>query len=163
MITLTRLREVLHYDPATGVFTWLKTLSKRRSAGLSAGSLRSDGYIVIKIDDVRTRAHRFAWLYMTGAFPKEQIDHINGVRNDNRWCNLRAATRAQNLANARLAVTNTSGMKGASWHRAAQKWHAQIRVDGRRIHIGLFDTAQDAHAAYMAKARELHGSFARAH
>jgi HNH endonuclease/AP2 domain len=91
-----------------------------------------------------------------------QVDHINGVRHDNRPSNLRPATQSENLANTRLRSNNTSGLKGASFHKQAGRWRAAIRIDGRQRHLGLFDTPEEAHAAYVRAARELFGEFARA-
>ena len=161
MTTYARLREVLHYDTETGVFTWLKSGSGRRP-DLTAGRQHSEGYIHIGIDGRRYYAHRLAWLYMTGAFPKEQIDHKNADRSDNRWSNLREATQFQNNANARRSKRNKSGFKGVSWAKKHKKWTAHISVEGRQINLGLFDDASVAHAAYVRMATAAHGAFARA-
>lgn len=157
MVTLKRLREVAAYDPLTGTMTKTKTHPR-----WGAGPIRacdSDGYVVTFIDRKVYRVHRLAWLYMTGDWPPADIDHANGVRNDNRWINLRAATRSQNLANMKK---RTSGLKGVTWNKRAQKWVAQISCRPRPVYCGHFDSAEEAHAAYMAKAREMYGEFARA-
>jgi hypothetical protein len=90
------------------------------------------------------------------------IDHINGDGLDNRWSNLRLATRAENIRNSRTKATNTSGFKGVSWHKRDRKWQAHIKINGRSKNLGLFEAPEDAHAAYVAAAQKYHGEFARA-
>lgn len=124
-ITATRLRELLHYDPETGLFTW-KVARQGTRAGAFAGAL-NHGYLRITIDWRHYPAHRLAWLYMTGEWPADLIDHINLVSDDNRFVNLRQATRAQNMHNSARPRTNTSGVKGVS--RYAGRWKAQIKVN----------------------------------
>jgi hypothetical protein len=183
MITQARLKELLHYDPDTGVFTWLPrkpsdfTSNGTRSAegscriwnakfvGKVAGSQNGRGYRDIEIDYHSYRANRLAWLYQTGEFPTELIDHINGARMDDRWCNLRAATNQQNIRNAAAYKTNTAGLKGAHkviTRRGEVRWRATITIAGERINLGRFATAEEAHAAYCSAAREMFGPFARA-
>ena len=162
-ITADRLRDVLHYDPPSGVFTWLVATSSRAKVGDAAGSLNiSNGYVYIQIDGHRYLAHRLAWFYMTGSWPTAEIDHVNGFPIDNRWTNLREATSAQNQANRRTNKYNTSGFKGVIWDKHRQRWCARIGKDGRLIFLGYFDTPAAAHAAYVAAAPEHHGDFARA-
>lgn len=95
-----------------------------------------------------------------GAGEGQCVDHKNGNSLDNRRSNLRIATESQNMQNVGITKANTSGYKGVHWHSAASKWHARIRVDGKRLHLGLFDAAEDAHAAYSAAAQKHHGKFA---
>lgn len=152
-----RLRELLHYDLATGVFTW-RTRTGRSAAGKAAGFAGTAGYWDISVDRRTYRAHRLAWLYVTGDWPAADVDHKNRDRGDNRWANLRAATRSQN--NANMAVRSTHGFKGAT--PVNGRWMAQTKYNGRQIYLGLFDTPEEAHAAYMAAAERLWGNFARA-
>jgi len=159
MITADRVREVLRYDANTGVFTWLVSVGCVK-VGDIAGSGDGDGYVAIMIDGRHYKAHRLAWLYVTGELPSLQIDHANGTRDDNRWANLREATQSQNLANSSRRSDNTSGFKGVGQRRG--RWRAQIRKDGRRIHLGTFSTPEAAHAAYLKAANDHHGEFARA-
>jgi hypothetical protein len=160
MITAERLRELLHYDPETGVFTW--RLPRRGvRAGYEAGASRSDGYRRIQVDGRVIYAHRLAWPYMTGEWPDAEIDHINGDPSDNRIVNLRPATRSQNSANGRKPSDNTSGLKGVSWHARGRKWRAQIVVNGKCRHLGLFDCPAAAHAAYLAATEKFFGEYAR--
>lgn len=159
-LTAERLRQLLHYDPETGVFTRPVRVSNCR-IGKQAGCLRPDGYRYIGIDGDRYMAHRLAWLYATGQWPAVQIDHINGDRADNRFVNLREATNAENQRNSKRRSDNTSGFKGVHWRRHTGKWLAQIGHNGRLVYLGLFPTAKMAHAAYCEAARRLHGQFAK--
>lgn len=150
------LLRVLHYDPMTGLFTWLVRLSQRAKVGDVAGRFRRDtGYRSIRLDGREYYAHRLAWLYMTGEWPADEIDHINGSRSDNRWANLRAADRSLNQQNERIArSTSVTGLLGA--HRRHGTFRASIVVDGRKKELGAFGTAEEAHAAYVKAKRALH-------
>lgn len=155
MLTAERLREVLSYDPDTGLLTWRQTLSRRAVAGKVAGSLDNNGYVVVRIDRRIYKAHRLAWFLTTGAWPKTTIDHVNGAPADNRWENLREATYSQNNANRGLTARNKSGFKGVSWHSQNNKWVAHIR----NKYIGSFDSPETAHEAYCEAARAEFGGF----
>jgi hypothetical protein len=160
-ITSERLRALLDYDPETGEFTW--RVSRRQGLqGKRAGSTDSQGYLCIRIDGRGYKAHPLAWLRVFGNWPDGELDHANGDRADNRISNLRLATPSQNCANRRRYRTNTSGYKGVTFNRKARKWHAKIQKHGKSRHLGLFPTAADAHAAYCAAAREIHGEYWRA-
>lgn len=159
-LTAERLRAVIHADPETGVFTRLVTTSPRAKAGDVAGSI-SNGYVWIRVDRCRYSAHRLMWLYVTGAWPVAEIDHINGVRSDNRFANLREATSSQNKANIGRLPSNTSGFKGVHWHRRDRWWQARIAIDGHRMSLGYYRTPAQAHAAYVAAAQRLHGEYGR--
>jgi hypothetical protein len=156
-----RLREVLSYDPETGAFTWLVSTARHRRIGDVAGCVK-DGYRQIGIDGRRYRAHRLAWLWMTGEWPSAEIDHINGDPADNRIANLRPATSSQNKANARLRSDNSSKLKGVSYDRQRQKWLARIVLAGRARNLGRFTDPAAAHAAYAEAAAKHFGEFARA-
>lgn len=157
-LTQERLREVLRYDPATGVFTWLVNSNHAVRCGDAAGCKKGGGYIYIGIDGTSYRAHRLALLYVDGHWPLGDVDHKNGIRSDNRLGNLRVGSRSQNMQNERSArVTNkSSGLLGSYWHKGAGKWMAQIVTDGKQQYLGLFDSAEEAHAAYVAKKRQVH-------
>ena len=152
ILTQARLKEVLHYNPDTGAFTWLKS---RRSdmIGKKAGYKVSTGYIHIEIASQSYKAHRLAFLYMVGDIPK-YVDHINHNRDDNSWLNVREASRADNARNASRAKTNTSGVTGVHWHISLKKWYATIYVSGKHIALGYyhdFDRAVDARNAANIK------------
>lgn len=159
LLTVDRLKLVLHYDPETGRFSRL-IASGGAQVGSEPGYYNENGYRIISVDSVKYRAHRLAWLYMTGAWPKEDVDHKNNTPDDNRWENLREATDAQNLQNIGMPKHNTSGLKGASWQEDKQKWRASICSRGKWRHLGYFSSKEEAHAAYCAAALELNGEFA---
>jgi hypothetical protein len=154
-LTPERLREVLEYDPETGVFTWIKRTSIRIVVGKRAGCVNKDNYLTIRVDGEIEYGHRLAWLYMHGVMPASQIDHINGDRLDNRMSNLRLASQAINSQNQRRARSdNDSGLLGVSKKRG--RWIAQIAADGRRVPLGTYATPDEAHAAYLDAKRRLH-------
>lgn len=157
LLTADRLRKLLHYNPETGRFTWLELRGRRRRA---AGYVNSWGYRVIMIDGRNYRANRLAWLYVRGELPADEIDHINMVRDDDRFTNLRPATRTLNNANRKPYRNNSSGFKGVV--RRGNRWRAEIRLNRKSIHLGCFATPETAHAAYAAAAEKLFGEFARA-
>jgi hypothetical protein len=161
MLTAERLRELLHYDPDTGVFTWLRVKGRRVRVGALSGKANGGGYFQIGVDGRIYYAHRLAWLYVHGEWPVASIDHVNCDRCDNRLANLRPATKAQNAANARKRTNNSSGFKGAYWNARRNKWMASIEADGHQRHLGYFDNPTDAHKAYVAAAERHFGEFAR--
>jgi len=138
MLTQQRLKEILKYNPETGIFTWLVNAGSARK-GKVAGSVNGNGYITIAVSGVSYRAHRLAYLYMEGEFPPEQIDHINGVRDDNRYDNLRAVSAKENQRNASKRADNTSGITGVSWCNTYNKWFSSIKAGGRKKFIGRYD------------------------
>lgn len=156
-----RLREALSYDPATGVFRWKIKCAQRVSIGDVAGSPNIHGYLLIMLDRVRYKAHRLAWFYVHGAWPENEIDHLNGVRSDNRFDNLRSVTRAQNMTNKGSYKNSTTGFKGVHFNKKMQRFVAHIQLSGRRRHLGTFATAEDARLAYLSAAREAFGYSAR--
>lgn len=160
-LTAERARELLHYDPATGIVTWKISRGPAR-AGAEAGRLKADGYREIRVDGRLYTTHRVIWLLVKGKWPPRQIDHKDTVRDHNWFSNLRPATNSQNQRNSRRRGHNTSGFKGVDFHRRTGKWRARLVKDGSRTHLGLFVTAEGAHAAYVAAARVEFGEFVRA-
>lgn len=144
MITQERLKQLLHYDPDTGVFT--RIVSRRGSRAI-VGSTRSDGYLSVCIDGKSYLGHRLAWLWMTGQQPQDQVDHVNGIKSDNRWRNLRAATNKQNSENSRLYSCNKTGVRGAVIDKRTGRYVARVRHFGKDIHVGVFDDAASANRA----------------
>lgn len=171
-LTQSRLKEVLRYDPETGGFIWLVTLSNRAPAGTVAGTTASVGtapykipYRLIAVDGVLHRAGRLAWLYVNGEFPAGILDHINCDSCDDRITNLREASTSESVANTRLSRRNTSGFKGVYYHKEKgrkRRWEAYIGMNGRHNVIGYYDTPEEAHEAYKAVAEKRWGEFARA-
>ena len=154
-VTRARLLELLIYNPFAGHFRWRVNRGGAIKAEQIAGHLRPDGYHSIGIDGRWYFVHRLAWLYVTGQWPKQQIDHINGKRHDNRWLNLRPASPAQNSQNAKRKTSNRCGAKGVYWHKRSRKWTAAIRHEGKQLSLGYFDSLGEAAAAY-SKATFIH-------
>jgi len=161
MLTAERLREVLRYDAATGVFRWHIKPCHQMNAGDVAGAKHCAGYVQMRVLGRVYLAHRLAWLYVTNQWPEGLIDHANGDRSDNRFSNLRLVTRSQNAANASCHRDSASKIKGVYWSRQRHRWRAEICVSGRRIHIGLYDSKDAAAAAYSAAATQHFGEYAR--
>ena len=165
MITQLALKRLLTYEPDTGDFFWRANMSATARAGQIAGSIHRQlrgQYRKIVIEGRDYQAHRLAVLYMTGAMPPSAIDHRDRDGLNNRWGNLRHATPSQNSANAKRPATNTSGFKGVTELKKYGKWQAAIKKGGKSIYLGVFPTPEEAHDAYVAKARELFGEYARA-
>lgn len=124
-LTQDHLKLLLHYDAGTGIFTWL-TSGKGRRKNLLCGKYDNKGYRIIVIQRKDYKAHRLAFLYMTGAFPEKQVDHIDGDRGNNAWSNLRAVTQSENLRNTIIFKRNTSGAPNVHWNKAAGKWRVIV-------------------------------------
>lgn len=163
VLTAERLRELLHYDTETGVWTWISACGRwgRIPAGAKAGFADTQGYWIINVDGRHYRAARLAVLYMTGEWPRGEVDHCDTDPSNDRWDNLRKATSQENKANRGLNKNNTSGFKGVSWDRHKKKWVAQTKHNYRRIFLGRFDTKEEAHAAYCSAAERYFGEYAR--
>lgn len=148
MLTQDRLKELLNYDPLTGIFSWRVSPNGYVPAGAEAGSVANNGYVRIGWGKKYIVAHRAAWLMFYGELPPERIDHINRNKSDNRISNLRLLSHAENLQNAKLRRDNTSGVKGV--HSERGRWRASISVDNKTINLGSFRTLDDAAAARAA-------------
>lgn len=155
-----QLRGLITYDPLTGKFTWLVTQG-RAVAGKIAGRTNPAGYCQIQINGKRVVASHLAWLMVHGVWPDGLLDHKDLDRQNNRIANLRPASPSQNVANQRARRNNLSGLKGAFRTQVGRPYYSEVRKDGRRVHLGRFDTKEEAHAAYAQKAGELFGEFAR--
>ena len=143
ILTQKELKRILDYNETTGEFIKLFT-SGSTIKGDVAGTLQKNGYIQIEINNKGYKAHRLAWLYVTGFFPREQIDHINHVRNDNRFLNLRECSNMENAKNNSMPKSNTSGFVGVNFSKSVGKWHARICFDGKRINLGYFALKDEA-------------------
>lgn len=155
-LSIERLRDILHYDSLTGVWT-NRVRRGRVLAGSPAGGVE-EGYLRIQIAGRKYLAHRLAFFYMTGEWPEQLVDHKNTTPLDNRWDNLRRATPAVNSENVtRARIDNTSsGLQGVSRAKPTHRWAARIRVKGRFLYLGRFDDKHEAHAAYVAAKRRFH-------
>jgi hypothetical protein len=159
-LTLDRLRELLEYDPATGDFRWLVNRGINNTKGRRAGTVNSRGYRVIEINEKAYREQRLAWFYVTGKWPEHEIDHRDRDRQNNRFSNLREATRSENTRNKVCKKSGRTGIRGVT-QRENGKFRAIITVHQRRIHLGTYNTKEEAQAAYIFAAINLHGDFAR--
>jgi hypothetical protein len=160
MLTLDRLKSILEYDPSTGEFRYLV----RRGTcvpGRISGNKTALGYWKISIDRKLYQAHRLAWFYVNGEWPDGYLDHINLDKTDNRIANLRIASPSENNANTRLSSRNSSGFKGVTWNAHCNKWQSSIKLGGKNHHLGIFISAELAHAAYCGAAKIAYGKFAR--
>lgn len=156
-LTQERLRQVLHYEPETGLFAWRRARGCNKAGAAAKCKPRSHGYGMIQVDGCMYLAHRLAWLYMTGGWPPEDVDHKDRCKTNNAWSNLRAATRAQNIANTPLRKNNTTGYKGVFRNRG--RFAARITHNGAVRNLGNFATAEEASAVYQNAAREAFGEF----
>lgn len=162
MLTQERLQEVYEYNPDTGLFTHKRHGRRGRAPkNAVAGYIMKTGYVGMCIDRRKYLAHRLAWLYVYGAFPDGEIDHVNLNRADNRLVNIRVCNRAQNEHNTLAHKDNMCGVKGVTYRKARNKYVAQICIEGKNTYIGIYDTLDDAANAYAESARKLRGEFAR--
>ncbi len=173
------LRAFLAYDPETGILLWRPrspdlftdgqksrehqcSIWNKAYAGKPAfTSVSKNGYPHGTLFGQSYYAHRVIWALMTGHWPAKQIDHIDGDRQNNRWVNLREASRSENLYNSKKPASNKSGIKGVCWDNGRSKWLAQIGFNGRNHYLGVFDKIEDAASAYAEASARLHGEFRR--
>lgn len=155
-LTVDRARELLDYNPENGTITWRFKVSNRRKGSL-AGAKTAGGHLATRIGGRLYRNHRLAWLLVTGCWPLDEIDHINGLRDDNRWLNLREADTFLNRENQHIPTSsNSSGYLGVSWHSRKSRFRARIRTRGKTVLLGYFKDPAEAHQAYLTAKRELH-------
>ena len=154
------LKTLFDYQPETGNFVRLIKTARRSNPGDIAGTKCPSGYINISIDSVLYRAHRLAWRYMYGDSPVKLIDHINGIRDDNRIINLREVSHSENSQNQKKATSKnkSTGLMGAYYHIKHKYYSSQINVNGKSINLGVFDTAELAHEAYLEAKRKYHST-----
>ena len=160
-MTFDEVRALIDYDSETGVVTWRVARGNKYKAGGVVGSKTPKGYMQVNLGGKNYLLHRVIWLWMTGEWPKVLVDHENGIRDDNRWRNLRAATSQQNQSNSKRRSDNASGEKGVRFHKQRKKWTAQVSIDGKNKHLGVFSNKEEAMEAVRVKRQELHGEFAR--
>lgn len=157
LVTAERLRELLHYDPSTGLFTRRVSLSNDGKPGDPAGSVpnKVTGYVAVSVDGRLYYAHRLAWLYVHGVWP-QNIDHRNGNRADNKLDNLRECSKSENAQNQKRKTNNRSGFVGVHFDSVTGRWRASIRISGKTTKLGRFDTREEAAAAYAEAKLTLH-------
>ena len=150
LLTQARLKELLHYDPITGVFTRLSAPNNKFKIGSIAGSRNKDGYIHMKVDGARFRAHRLAFLYMEGYFPEHQVDHIDRNPSNNIWSNLRHVGKSCNMLNRDVLSSNKTGVSGVAWHNRDLVFNVKVAYEGIQRHLGSYHDFVDAVAARLA-------------
>jgi len=155
--TIEELRGFFNYHIKSGTLTWADKAPRGATPGAEAGTLEAHGYRRVSIGGRLFRTHRIVWAVVTGAWPEFEVDHINGIRDDNRMCNLKAVTSSENSRNMKRFCTNTSGVAGVAWMSSRNKWRARIQVEGIEMHLGLFDNL--AEAARVRKAAEIEHNF----
>lgn len=153
------LISVLRYDPTSGEFRWKETRNGFCKKGSIAGILHKKGYIDIQVFGQTLKAHRLAWLYVYGQWPDDQLDHVNGNRSDNRICNIRQATNAENQWNSGIRKDSTTGVRGVK--RQGEKFIVRIQKNKKRTFLGSFDCLSDAAYARKQAEKELFGKFLR--
>lgn len=158
LVSHSDLLKLFYYDPKTGLFIRKVTMSSNAKAGSIAGT-KVNGYVALYINRTRYYAHRLAWFYVYGVWPKDKLDHKNLNKSDNRIKNLREATHKQNMHNMATPIRNTTGYKGTSYHKKVKKFTAQININGKLKHLGCFNTAEDAHKVYVNTAKKYHKDF----
>ena len=161
-VPISMVKRCLDYNPITGEFRWREKIADKCVVGAKAGTIVGNGYVSIQINGTRYYAHRLAWVIMMGEQPPINIDHVNGIKTDNKWVNLRAATTCENARNSKKPRTNTSGIKGVSWSASRGRWLAQIAVGGGKTkNLGRFSTKDEAAEAYSIASKKHHGEFSK--
>lgn len=159
-ITQDQLKELLYYNPETGEFTWIKARSNRIPVGKIAG-FNLGRYRAIEINGQSYLVHRLAWLYTTGSWPVDQIDHKDGDRGNNKFSNLRQATHSQNSMNCKKYANNSTGVKGVRWSKRSNQYIATIMVRNKSIHLGCYHSISLAKIAYQSASSFYHRDFGR--
>ena len=150
MIDQETVKKLFHYDAESGMLLWRNGNGRNVKAWQEAKALSNQGYYTVKINGTSYRVHRIVWLYVYGSFPKEDIDHKNRIRNDNRLCNLRSVSRADNCQNISLPSHNKSGHIGVSWIKSHNAWTVFIKVNKKNKWLGYFKDLDKAIAARKA-------------
>jgi hypothetical protein len=162
------IKKSVSYDPDTGKFTWLYREGctarwNNRFAGKDAGQSAKGKYLAMKFNYRIYYLHRVAWMLMTGEWPENEVDHINGDKSDNRFCNLRSATRAQNARNKAVTSASKTGVTGVCFRPLKGKWDANITVMNKQVHLGRFATMEAAIEARKDAELHYYGCFSRQH
>ena len=161
-ITPEELHRIFHYNPETGDLSW-RVGCRKITAGTTITCVRPDGYRVVGVGYTTYRAHRIIWAMQTGAWPTETIDHKNGVRSDNRWENLREATKSQNNVNKIASKKSKTGVRGVTVCNKTGHFYSRINFEKKSYYLGYYRTLEEAKSAYEKAAKELHGLFRKEH
>lgn len=161
-INAKQVRELFNYDPLSGALTRKVRTAQRVQCGDAVGWPNTFGHLVVCVKYKKYLVHCLIWLLVTGKWPKNELDHRDTNPANNRWVNLREATKSQNMMNRGAQSNNRIGLKGVSWHATMKKYRARIFVGGKEIPLGYFGTPKEAHAAYIEAAKQYYGEFARA-
>jgi HNH endonuclease len=154
------LRNVFVYDPVTGWLFWRYDRTKVKAGDRAGWTHKTVKYRYVYLDGKTVKEHKIIWCMQTGSWPTVDVDHHNGVKDQNWWLNLREATRGQNNANAQLRSDSQTGSKGVSWFADRQKYRSRVTAGGKSYYLGYFSRKEDAVAAYQKKAEELFGEYA---
>jgi len=153
-LTQERLKELLHYDPMSGVFMWKMSRPGIKLSRVAGTVSKKDGYIRINVDYQIYLASRLAWFYQEGYWPEHEVDHRDRIRDNNKWENLRHASRQCNSRNCNISKWNTSGITGVSWDKGKQRWESYVTISGKRFHLGYFtDKINAAYARLSAEVK----------
>jgi hypothetical protein len=158
-MTADEVRALIDYDPSTGAFQWKARSNAyfdKRRIGRSVGAVSNKGYLRITINKKRYLAHRLAILIQEGEWPQGEVDHINGEKTDNRYANLRVASRHENMQNTKLFAANSSGYAGVSIDRSTSLWRARITHKRKEFHLGSYKTKEEAYQAYLVAKAKYH-------
>lgn len=150
------VRHLFDYNEESGILYWKNPTNSIAPGSVAGTPSPRDKYITVVVNKKRYMVHRIIWLWMTGDWPKHQIDHINHNRADNRWVNLRDVTHRQNHMNRPMSKANKSGHVGVRWDKSRNKWKASIKLEDRKLHLGRFDTKEEAIEA-RKEAERVHG------
>lgn len=158
-LSVSRLREIMDYNPNEGTFIW-RVARRGVRAGATCGRISVHGYREIGVEGTLYRANRLAWFYVTGNWPQGVVDHVDGDKANDRWSNLRDCSQSQNMGNmAAKRINNTTGHRGVVWDKARGKWRAQICVGGAKRNLGRFSELDAAKQAYANAHKAAFGSF----
>lgn len=158
MISSDYLKSIIDYNPVSGKLTWISS-RQHINAGSPAGTINKKGYLQVKIDQNLYAGHRLAWLFMKGCWPDNEVDHINGIKSENIWENLREVNHSQNMTNSRVRKDNASGVTGVYLNKGIDRWVARININGKKVDVRCDGTFEGAVKARKEAEIEHYGEF----